>query len=69
VISGNAVEAVIAQRKTLRYGDIFDNPPRLLKFCEFAMNMGEVWIQWFPESDPAYCGTDLAYKSLSTQKT
>jgi hypothetical protein len=67
-ISLNDIVAITQRDKILVaygyicYGDLFGNPLRRLKFCEFVLNLGEGtngWIEWCPESDPAYTGIDL----------
>jgi len=46
------VQAIIDHKKTLWaygficYDDIFSSARRRLKFCEFALNIREGWIQW-----------------------
>jgi len=40
------------------YGDIFGNPLKRLKFGEFALNIGDNWIEWCDMANPVYCGTD-----------
>jgi hypothetical protein len=59
------VEAIIDQKKMFSvygyvcYGDLFGSPLKRLKFCEFALNIGDNWIQWCDAADQVYCGTDL----------
>ena len=63
--SPDDVEAIINRKKMLvvygyvSYRDLFDNPLKRLKFCEFALNIGDNWIQWCDAVHPVYCGTDL----------
>jgi hypothetical protein len=41
------------------YGDLFGNPPKRHKFCEFVLNIGDNWAQWSDSfSGPPYIGTD-----------
>jgi hypothetical protein len=59
------VKAILDREKMLSvygyvcYGDIFGNPLKRLKFGEFALNIGDPWIEWCDMADPVYCGTDL----------
>lgn len=59
------IEAILSRQKTLSvygyvcYGDIFGSPLKKLKFGEFALNIGDNWIEWCDMADPVYCGTDL----------
>jgi hypothetical protein len=75
-ISLDDVEAIIRREKILTvcgyvcYGDLFDNPIRRLKFCEFTLNVWEAGeeggIDWCQETDPNYSGTDLLPVSKSS---
>jgi hypothetical protein len=62
--SRDDVKAVLDRKKMLSvygyvcYGDIFGNPLKRLKFGEFALNIGDNWIEWCDMADPVYCGTD-----------
>jgi hypothetical protein len=68
-ISLQDVQAIIRREKVLIvygyicYGDIFDNPLRRLKFCEFTTNVFDnkfgSGFNWCQETDPRYSGTDL----------
>ena len=41
------------------YGDLFGNPLKRHKFCEFVLNIGDNWAQWTESfSGPPYIGTD-----------
>lgn len=41
------------------YYDLFGSPLRRFKFCEYALNVTEGWIQWVGGFSPeAYRGTD-----------
>lgn len=59
------IEAILNHKKLLSvygyvcYGDIFGNPLKRLKFGEFALNIGDNWIEWSNMADPRYCGTEL----------
>lgn len=59
------VQAILDRTKMLSvygyvcYGDIFGNPLKRLKFGEFALNIGENYIEWCDMADPIYCGADL----------
>ena len=59
------VGAIIDRKKMLSvygyvcYRDLFGSPLKRLKFCEFALNIGDNWIQSCDAADAVYCGTDL----------